>query len=134
MARFTETSSDMAELKGQVVDILEDALANANAAIANEDRDEAVAEGEDPDGLAIIYGFDYDVIGDVVCEQVLSNNLEASPASDDTSKSRITGAVMDAYNEIIGKAEFPGQGFTPGDLENFKALVADTFMNWGLFR
>lgn len=57
---------ELPELKGQVVDIFEDFFAENDINIPNEDRDQAIADGEDPDGLAIIYGEDYDVIGDEV--------------------------------------------------------------------
>lgn len=52
------------EFFGQIIDIFEDFLDAKGVQIANTDRDEDIADGEDPEGLAIIYGEDYDIIKD----------------------------------------------------------------------
>ena len=57
--------SDRMELLGCLVDAVEDWLESKGITaddIKCEDRDQAIEDGEDPEGLAIIYGEDYDIL------------------------------------------------------------------------
>lgn len=56
---------DVPEFIGQLIDIFEDFLEERNITLNNPDIDDAIADGQDPEGLAIIYGTDY---GDLQCE------------------------------------------------------------------
>ena len=53
------TANDLPEFIGQVIDTFEDFLEERCVALNNPEIDEAIADGQDPDGCAIIYGTDY---------------------------------------------------------------------------
>ena len=130
---------NLAELRGQMADILEDALADKGASIPSEDRDMAIEDGEDPEDLAIIYGEDYDVIGDAVdsCIRESATGDRFTPeviaVTDLTKQNEWVNAVFDAYKELIAKAEFPAGGFTDKELGALKQQIRDTFVAWDLF-
>lgn len=130
---LTENSTELAELRGQMVDILEDALTEKGATIQNEDRDAAIEDGEDEEELAIIYGEDYDVIGDVVQELILDGGLEGNPVRGEVEQQKYVEAVFASYEELIGKAEFPDGGFTEKEIAELKKSIGETFANWKLF-
>ena len=50
---------DLPEFIGQILDIFEDYLEEKGISVSNQDRDEAIADGEDPEGLCILYGTEY---------------------------------------------------------------------------
>ena len=127
--RRTFTENDMPELKGQFVDILEDALAETNAVIPNEDRDEAVKDGEDPEELAIIYGEDYDIIGDTVEHIILNYCLDKIPAKTGPARIQAIYGVLNAYQRIIAKAQFPDGA---PDMDLLKQKITETFRAWGM--
>lgn len=131
--RLTDISSELAEFKGQIVDILEDALADKDAMIPNRDREEAIEDGEDEEDLAIIYGDDYDIIADTVQDIVLSKNLEEHPISTESGRETFLVPIMEAYQELIDKAVFPDGGFTDAEMTQLKTNVTNTFVNWKLF-
>lgn len=53
------TNADLPELVGQIIDIFEDFLEEKGVNIENVEKEEAVMDGEDPDGICILYGTDY---------------------------------------------------------------------------
>ena len=53
------TTSNLPEFIGQVIDTFEDFLEERGVTLNNPEIDEAVADGQDPDCCAIIYGTDY---------------------------------------------------------------------------
>ena len=57
---------DLAEFKGQIVDLFEDYLSEHDVKLESADRDAAIEDGEDPEELGILYGDLYDAIGDPV--------------------------------------------------------------------
>lgn len=59
---YEEIETSKAEFFGQLIDCVEDFLEEKGISIPSEDRDLAIAAGEDPDGLALIYGEDYDYL------------------------------------------------------------------------
>jgi hypothetical protein len=75
---------DRPEFIGQIIDIFEDFLEEKGMLIESPEKEEAIAEGEDPEGLAIIYGTDYDClqegIEEVLLRWGLMENETASPA------------------------------------------------------
>lgn len=126
--------TETAEFIGTIIDILEDVLTERGATVPNEDREREIEDGTDPECLAIIYGNDYDVIGDTVCIMLESENLCEKPAMEPKRKESMIKKVMDSYLELIGKAEFPDRkGFDAKELEAMAEKIGDTFMNWGLF-
>ena len=60
----TVPESSVAEFIGQVIDIFEDFLEEHGVRLDNPEKTDAVADGQDPDGLAIIYGTDYGSLSD----------------------------------------------------------------------
>lgn len=126
-------SPELSELKGQVVDVLEDALEEKNAIILNEDRENAIEDGEDEDDLAIIFSEDYDIIADTVRDIVLKDNLEEHPACTNEQKDNIMNRIMESYQEVIDKAKFPNDGFDDTEMAWLKQKVTYIFVNWNLF-
>lgn len=56
---------DESEFVGEIINIFEDFLGERNISIANKERDE---DSKETDDLAVIYGSDYDEIGDQIRE------------------------------------------------------------------
>ena len=50
---------EVPEFTGQIIDIVEDFLEERGITLNNPEIEEAIADGQDPEGLAIIYGTDY---------------------------------------------------------------------------
>lgn len=59
-----EIEESKAEFFGQLIDCVEDFLEEKGISIRSEYRDLAIAAGEDPEGLALIYGEDYGYLAD----------------------------------------------------------------------
>lgn len=57
-----------AEFLGQLIDCVEDFLEEKGVYIPSKDRDIAITNGEDPDGLALIYGENYDYLANQFAE------------------------------------------------------------------
>lgn len=53
------SSKDVPEFVGQIIDIFEDFLADRDIILDNDEREQAIYEGQDPGEVAIIYGTDY---------------------------------------------------------------------------
>lgn len=62
----TITPENQPEFIGQVIDIFEDFLAEKGVTLDNPEIQEAVDNGEDMEGLAIIYGSDYGILQDAL--------------------------------------------------------------------
>ncbi len=61
----TEIKESRAEFFGQIIDQVEtylEVFGYEQDDIPSDDRNQAIADGEDPDGLALIYGEDYDFL------------------------------------------------------------------------
>lgn len=128
-ARPLMNQDDHAEFRGQVVDILEDALADKEATIENEDREEAINEGEDPEGLAIIYGCDYDIIGDEVDRLIKEGALDTEAPQ--LTFDEVADRIMESYDEVCEKAEFPGdQEMTDEDKASIREMLLDLLRKW----
>lgn len=97
--------AEVAELKGQLVDTLEDWLFDQKGImpsdLSNEDRD---ADSDD-DNTAIIYGEDYDTIGDAIQEQLDKYKLVGrdAPCSNPQSIAAIIDGIYAGYREVVGK-------------------------------
>ena len=53
------SESDILEFLGQIIDQFEDFLTERGVSLPNQDKVEAVLDGEDPEEIALIYGDDY---------------------------------------------------------------------------
>lgn len=60
------------EFVGQIIDVFEDLLEEKKVRISNPEKDEAVADGIDPESICIIYGSDYSVLQSGI-EEILIN-------------------------------------------------------------
>lgn len=58
------TPENQPEFIGQIIDIFEDFLTEKGVTLNNPEIQEAIDEGEDPKGLAIIFGSDYSSLQD----------------------------------------------------------------------
>lgn len=61
----TDIKESRAEFFGQIIDQMEtylEVFGYEQNDIPSDDRDQAIVDGEDPDGLALIYGEDYDFL------------------------------------------------------------------------
>ena len=69
------TNEDMPELVGQLIDIFEDFLEEKGISIENPEKQEAIADGEDPDSICILYGTDYGELQSQIEETLINWNL-----------------------------------------------------------
>ena len=70
---MTKTHEQMAEIVGSIIDTFEDFLESKGISIKNKERNE-YADG-DLEGLAIIFGSDYDHLQNDI-EEILKNKLK----------------------------------------------------------
>lgn len=68
-------SVDMPEFIGQIIDTFEDFLEEKGVKIPNEEKQEAISQGEDPESIAILYGSDYGNLEDQIREILENWNL-----------------------------------------------------------
>lgn len=85
------------DIKAEIVDCFEDYLEEKKIILPSRDREIAIKDGEDPKTLAIIYGEDYDIIGDVV-DDVLSK--EVSKSDKEIKK------ILEAFLALAEKYDF----------------------------
>ena len=81
MAKYDTTkvkNEDLPELVGELIEIFEDFLAEKGIEIENHEKQEAIAAGEDPESICILYGTDYGEIQSLV-EETLINWKLAEP-------------------------------------------------------
>lgn len=71
-------NEDLPELVGELIEIFEDFLAEKGIEIENPEKQEAIADGEDPESICILYGTDYGEIQSLV-EETLINWKLAEP-------------------------------------------------------
>ena len=69
------SADDLPEFVGQILDIFEDFLAEKNIDIPNIEKEEAVADGDDPDSICILYGTDYGNLQTQIEDTLLNWNL-----------------------------------------------------------
>lgn len=58
------TPENQPEFIGQIIDIFEDFLTEKGVTLNNPEIQEAIDKGEDPQGLAVIFGSDYSSLQD----------------------------------------------------------------------
>lgn len=71
-------NEDLPELVGELIGIFENFLAEKGIEIENPEKQEAIADGEDPESICILYGTDYGEIQSLV-EETLINWKLAEP-------------------------------------------------------
>lgn len=132
----TET---LPEFKGQIVDIFEDYFEELKIDIPCSDKIEAVNDGEDPDGLAIIYGEDYDTIADTIDSYISAKKSDNMPIKFDAQEMRaISGNIVDNASTLLQKitnTEVRDNAIARmnKDKKELRHRIADTFSNWNLY-
>lgn len=120
---------DWAEFRGQTVDILEDMLSDKGATIENEDRDDAIEDGDDEEELAIIYGDDYDIIADEAEGCIIDGRLDTDDPQ--LTFDEVADRIMDSYREVCEKAEFPEDNqLTEADMADVRNTLMQMLHNW----
>lgn len=116
------TENELPVFIGELIDAIEDILEDNNITIQNHERDQAVEDGADAEGLAILYGSDYGLISDAV-EEVI-----AGCDSTDNMDTRILAQAMLA----ISKLEKSGR-MSPMDdsvKDNIRNCITETCCAW----
>lgn len=72
------TNDDLPQFVSQIIDIFEDFLEEKGINIENPEKEEAIADGEDPESICILYGTDYGYLQSSI-EEVLMNWKLAEP-------------------------------------------------------
>lgn len=132
MEKFNDSSNNLAEFRGQVVDVFEDFCDEYGIRIENKERDEYNAEAgyEEGENAAIIFGGDYDLIADEVTGRV--NNAAGKESFTPDEVSDIADALMDIFdNQILKERGTIGFVCDPLKVE-LKEGIVDTFRAWDL--
>lgn len=127
--------SNLAEFKGQIIDIFEDFAYDNDIEIPNADREaeieDAKLDGEDPDelGLAIIYGEDYDTIGDVI-EKAVGNKFTDSDTTkfDNSEMNTIAADILDVFTSLLKETTL-----SDNQKRSLTRKVKMTFANWDIY-
>lgn len=69
------TREDLGEFVGQIIDIFEDFLEEKGVNIENPEKTEAVADGEDPESICILYGTDYGALQSAIEDRLVAWKL-----------------------------------------------------------
>lgn len=59
MRTFQLCTEEVAQFTGEIIEIFEDFLERKQIVIANDEKDDAITDGEDPACIGNIYGTDY---------------------------------------------------------------------------
>lgn len=89
---------EVAQFKGEIIDIFEDFLEEHHATLENDERNEALEDADDPSEVAIIYGSHYDVIGDVIEYDVLPKLTDDTMTTSDAAD-KIIDAFFNLFKE-----------------------------------
>lgn len=127
--------NSLAEFKGQIVDVFEDYLCEHNIVLVNTDRTNAIADGEvDEEDAAVIYGDQYDIIGDIIEEIVNDYDLlDTKTVMLDGQFENISEDLMVAFGELlaIGEADI---SINDVDTDNLTDTIKTIFVRWDLVR
>lgn len=126
------TQDSKSEFIGQIVDIFEDYLDENEITLANEDREDAIAKGDvEPEEAAIIYGAQYDIIGNIVSDAVEIYDLTNKGFSSKDTEQTVVDKIMDAFYELLDEGEYT-EAIPTADSMFLRDSVHDTFVHWGL--
>lgn len=127
MKPFDEIERQFPEIKHAIIDVLEDALMEKGATIPNEERDREIAEGEDPECLAIIFGSDYDLIGDEITDAIRRYCLSEPKES---KVRRLVNGILDAFLKIVTKTVFPDDRFSETDMTVMRHRIENLLVKY----
>lgn len=132
---------DLPELVGQIVDQCEDYLDEKEITLVdNTERNEAIESGEDPDGLAQIYGSNYERISDIIrpkIEDLIKKNNKLSPLKAKALAFKVVSEFSKILTETYavykdGTKFEDGKKLEPVSLNKLKDKIVQTFSNWHL--
>lgn len=129
MKPFDEIEKQFFEIKNAIVDVLEKALAKKGASIPNKERDKEIADGEDPDSLAIIFGSDYYHVTEDIADAIRTYRW-SEPNPDKCMV--IVDRIMDAFLKVTTKTVFPNDRFSDTEVHEMKVKVKDILVRYGI--
>lgn len=124
-------TNEIAELKGQMIDSIEDYLDQHSLnLIDNEERQSAIEDGEDEESCAKIYGSNYDYIGELIEDRATQSIQEHTYMRE-----------VEAFDLILSLRNRVCELLIPEDITLFKehfSTLSDTLIgtlfNWGLLK
>ncbi len=119
--------NDIAEFKGQIVDIFEDYFETKDITLMNLDKEIEIRNGVDESTVAIIYGQDYDVIADTVDSHLVAGGLYSM--SKNSAKELITDLITNAQSLIKSQQEISRADYTV-----LACKIKETLCNWDLLK
>ena len=134
----TELNQDsLPEFIGQIVDIFEDFCDDNNISIENSERDDYLED--DPDNpCAIIFGDDYDAIGNEISYAV--NNLDLMNKNiSETDLNQTIQSVIDEFTRIITRDDYiennnnNAAAMTSENIAMLSEKITDTFERWHIY-
>ena len=126
------TEDSKPEFVGQIVDIFEDYLEAKNISLVNQEREDAIDEGEiDEEEAAILYGDSYDMIGSEIEFAIDQYSLYDSPVVDKSAMADITKAIIEGFKDAVKDGE--AEDVPDADLDELSEKVKDVFISWELF-
>lgn len=120
------------ELIGQIVDVFEDWLAEWEIILENKERAAAIEEEEmDPEEIAIIYGKHYDMLGDMVSEQIEKYDLMTTPFRDETTAWTSAQNIIDTFVDVLEDGN-QRSSLEAKDHVRIQKAIVQIFIKWGL--
>ena len=120
----------LAELKGQIIDTLEDYLEERGVTpsmLPNEDRD------DDDECVAIIFGWHYDMVGDYIEHELRIHDLIGhNVCSNPQIIADTVNHIFEAYQELADMIE-PTFKLDDDGERRLKNEIRQIFVNWEVF-
>ncbi len=124
------TLDTMVEFKGQLIDTLEDYLEEHGVTpsmLPNADRN------DEDECVAIIYGWQYDMVGDYIEHELRVHNLIGhNVCSNPQVIASSVNHIFEAYQELTDMVE-PAFVFDDDSERRLKNEIRQTFINWEVF-
>jgi len=114
----------IAEFTGMIVDIFEDYLEESNISLVNEERGEAIADGEE--NVAIIFGSDYDYIS-CPAENAGYNFLNGEFTTQESED-----AIMEGFYNLLANSVSKAITISETDDKNMRESIQKVFSTWGM--
>ena len=119
------------EFVGTIVDVCEDFLEKNSIVLKNNsDKQEAIADGENPDFLAYIYGSDYDLFSELLTDNV-TEAIEDGILYNTQEAEAVAESVVALLGNILTDNQANKQISELNTKELYEQLI-ETFKLWGL--
>ena len=124
---------NIAEFKGQIIDIFEDFCDKKGINIQNDERDEYNKEAgyADNENDVKIFGNDYDYIVDEIDISAENSNFFANKIHDRELKDISTILIGNFKNIISERGSI--KTLTNDDISNIRTDIKDTFAKWNIY-